>query len=59
MIEAARYPFAPRVDGLNQGTRGNGLAGLRVERLGRDSPGIHAHRRSLADEPGLANSSSA
>ena len=24
MIEAARYPFAPRVEGLNQGTRGNG-----------------------------------
>jgi 4-hydroxy-2-oxoheptanedioate aldolase len=24
MIEAARYPFAPRVDGLPQGTRGNG-----------------------------------
>ena len=24
MIEAARYPFAPRVDGLAQGTRGNG-----------------------------------
>ena len=24
MIEAARYPFAPRVDGLSQGTRGNG-----------------------------------
>ena len=24
MIEAARYPFAPRVDGLAQGTRGSG-----------------------------------
>ena len=24
MIEAARYPFAPRVEGLAQGTRGNG-----------------------------------
>jgi 4-hydroxy-2-oxoheptanedioate aldolase len=24
MIEAVRYPFAPRVDGLAQGTRGNG-----------------------------------
>jgi 4-hydroxy-2-oxoheptanedioate aldolase len=24
MCEAARYPFAPRVDGLPQGTRGNG-----------------------------------
>ncbi len=24
MIEASRYPFAPRVDGLSQGTRGNG-----------------------------------
>jgi 4-hydroxy-2-oxoheptanedioate aldolase len=24
MIEAARYPFAPHVDGLSQGTRGNG-----------------------------------
>ncbi len=24
MIEAARYPFAPRVEGLSQGTRGNG-----------------------------------
>jgi len=24
MIEAARYPFAPRVDGVAQGTRGNG-----------------------------------
>ncbi len=27
MIEAARYPFAPRVDGLAQGTRGNGSQG--------------------------------
>lgn len=27
MIEAARYPFAPRVDGLPQGTRGNGSQG--------------------------------
>jgi 4-hydroxy-2-oxoheptanedioate aldolase len=24
MIEAARYPFGPRVDGLSQGTRGSG-----------------------------------
>jgi 4-hydroxy-2-oxoheptanedioate aldolase len=24
MIEASRYPFAPRVEGLTQGTRGNG-----------------------------------
>jgi len=28
MIEAARYPFAPRVDGLAQGTRGNGSQGF-------------------------------
>jgi 4-hydroxy-2-oxoheptanedioate aldolase len=27
MIEAARYPFAPRVNGLAQGTRGNGSQG--------------------------------
>ena len=27
MIEAARYPFAPHVDGLAQGTRGNGSQG--------------------------------
>jgi 4-hydroxy-2-oxoheptanedioate aldolase len=27
MIEAARYPFAPRVDGLAQGSRGNGSQG--------------------------------
>lgn len=27
MIEASRYPFAPRVDGLSQGTRGNGSQG--------------------------------
>jgi 4-hydroxy-2-oxoheptanedioate aldolase len=27
MIEAARYPFAPRVDGLAQGFRGNGSQG--------------------------------
>src|SRR5262245_2178917 len=27
MIEASRYPFAPRVDGLAQGTRGNGSQG--------------------------------
>lgn len=27
MIEAARYPFAPRVDGLAQGMRGNGSQG--------------------------------
>jgi 4-hydroxy-2-oxoheptanedioate aldolase len=27
MIEAARYPFAPRVEGLAQGTRGNGSQG--------------------------------
>jgi 4-hydroxy-2-oxoheptanedioate aldolase len=28
MIEAARYPFAPRADGLAQGTRGNGSQGF-------------------------------
>ncbi len=28
MIEAARYPFAPRVDGLAQGFRGNGSQGF-------------------------------
>lgn len=28
MIEAARYPFAPRVDGLAQGSRGNGSQGF-------------------------------
>jgi 4-hydroxy-2-oxoheptanedioate aldolase len=28
MIEAARYPFAPHVDGLAQGTRGNGSQGF-------------------------------
>ena len=28
MIESARYPFAPRVDGLSQGTRGNGSQGF-------------------------------
>ncbi|MEO5740027.1 MAG: hypothetical protein ABIS29_05485, partial [Vicinamibacterales bacterium] len=27
MIEAARYPFAPHVEGLSQGTRGNGSQG--------------------------------
>jgi 4-hydroxy-2-oxoheptanedioate aldolase len=27
MIEAARYPFAPRAPGLSQGTRGNGSQG--------------------------------
>jgi len=27
MIEAARYPFAPRVEGLSQGFRGNGSQG--------------------------------
>ncbi len=27
MIEASRYPFAPRVEGLAQGTRGNGSQG--------------------------------
>ena len=27
MIEASRYPFSPRVDGLAQGTRGNGSQG--------------------------------
>jgi 4-hydroxy-2-oxoheptanedioate aldolase len=27
MIEASRYPFAPRADGLAQGTRGNGSQG--------------------------------
>ncbi len=27
MIEAARYPFAPRVEGLAQGSRGNGSQG--------------------------------
>ena len=28
MIEAARYPFAPHVEGLAQGTRGNGSQGF-------------------------------
>jgi len=27
MVEASRYPFAPRVEGLAQGTRGNGSQG--------------------------------
>ena len=52
MIEAARYPFAPRVEGLAQGTRGNGSQGYASTDVGRDAAGIHAHRRSLADEPG-------
>jgi 4-hydroxy-2-oxoheptanedioate aldolase len=34
MIEAARYPFAPRVDGLAQGTRGNGSQGYASEMWG-------------------------
>ena len=51
MIEAARYPFAPRVDGLAQGTRGNGSQGYASTIWGVTRPGIHAHRRSLADEP--------
>ena len=36
MIEAARYPFAPRVEGLAQGTRGNGSQTLRVANVGCD-----------------------
>ena len=31
MIEAARYPFAPRVDGLAQGSRGNGSQGYAAQ----------------------------
>ena len=34
MIEAARYPFAPRVDGLAQGTRGNGSQGYASQMWG-------------------------
>jgi 4-hydroxy-2-oxoheptanedioate aldolase len=34
MIEAARYPFAPRVDGLAQGTRGNGSQGYAAQMWG-------------------------
>ena len=34
MIEAARYPFAPRVDGLSQGTRGNGSQGYAASMWG-------------------------
>jgi 4-hydroxy-2-oxoheptanedioate aldolase len=34
MIEAARYPFAPRVDGLAQGTRGNGSQGFASQMWG-------------------------
>ncbi len=50
MIEAARYPFAPRVEGLAQGTRGNGSQATR-RRMGRHAAGVHAHRRAVADEP--------
>jgi 4-hydroxy-2-oxoheptanedioate aldolase len=34
MIEASRYPFAPRVDGLAQGTRGNGSQGYAASMWG-------------------------
>jgi 4-hydroxy-2-oxoheptanedioate aldolase len=34
MIEAARYPFAPRVEGLAQGTRGNGSQGYAARTWG-------------------------
>jgi 4-hydroxy-2-oxoheptanedioate aldolase len=34
MIEAARYPFAPRVEGLAQGTRGNGSQGYAARMWG-------------------------
>lgn len=34
MIEAARYPFAPHVDGLAQGTRGNGSQGFASQAWG-------------------------
>ena len=34
VIEAARYPFAPRVDGLSQGTRGNGSQGYAARMWG-------------------------
>jgi 4-hydroxy-2-oxoheptanedioate aldolase len=43
MIEAGRYPFAPHVEGLAQGTRGNGSQ-LRFPHMGRGPPGIYAHR---------------
>ena len=51
MIEAARYPFAPRVEGLAQGTRGNGSQGYAATNVGRHAAGVHAHRRAVADEP--------
>ena len=38
MIEASRYPFAPRVDGLAQGTRGNGSQGY-ASRIWGVTPG--------------------
>jgi 4-hydroxy-2-oxoheptanedioate aldolase len=34
MIEASRYPFAPRVDGLAQGTRGSGSQGYAARMWG-------------------------
>jgi 4-hydroxy-2-oxoheptanedioate aldolase len=34
MIEAARYPFAPRVEGLAQGTRGSGSQGYAARMWG-------------------------
>ena len=34
MIEASRYPFAPRVEGLAQGTRGNGSQGYAARMWG-------------------------
>jgi len=34
MIEASRYPFAPRVDGLSQGFRGNGSQGYAARMWG-------------------------
>lgn len=37
MIQAARYPFAPRVAGIPQGTRGNGSQGHPAEVWGVDA----------------------
>jgi 4-hydroxy-2-oxoheptanedioate aldolase len=37
MIQAARYPFAPRVAGIPQGTRGNGSQGNPAEVWGIDA----------------------
>ena len=52
MIECRALSVRPARRGADPGHAAQRLAGIRVANVGRDCRGIHAHRRSVADEPG-------